>query len=99
METVNSGSAFATFFPFFLLMVPFIILNGIISRRKGKNRLKYILLSFIPLIGVYLVIYLVSFLDKDIQDKIDKIYEKMDAQKRLSPEFNACLVMRYACVY
>jgi len=40
-------------------------------------------LSFIPTVGAFLVIYLVSFLDKDIQDKIDKIYEKvtMEVQK------------------
>jgi hypothetical protein len=77
MENENFGSIFATFFPVLLLMVPFIILNGIISKRKGKSQIKYILLSFIPPVGVYLVIYLVSFLDKDIQNKIDKIYEKI----------------------
>jgi len=77
MENENFGSVFATFFPILLLMVPFIILNGIISKRKGKSQLKYILLSFIPSVGVFLIIYLVSFLDKDIQDKIDKIYEKI----------------------
>jgi len=82
MENEDFGSAFATFFPMILLMilliVSFIILNGIISKRKGKNQLKYILLSFIPPVGAFLVIYLVSFLDKDIQDKIDKIYEKIN---------------------
>ena len=77
MEAVNSGSAFASFLPMILLAVPFIILNGIISIRKGKSQTKYILLSFIPFLGLYLTIYLVSFLDKDIQDKIDKIYEKI----------------------
>jgi hypothetical protein len=77
MENENFGSVFVTFFPVLLLMVPFIIINGIISKRKGKSQIKYILLSFITPVGIYLVIYLVSFLDKDIQDKIDKIYEKI----------------------
>jgi hypothetical protein len=77
METVNSGSAFASVLPLFLVMIPFVILNGIISERKGKNILKYIFLSFIPPLGFYLTFYLVSFLDKDIQDKINKIYEKI----------------------
>jgi lipopolysaccharide export LptBFGC system permease protein LptF len=77
MEAVNTGSAFATFFPLILLILPFVILNGIISERKGKNKLKYILLSLIPPLGIYLAIYLVSFLDKDVQDKINKIYEKI----------------------
>jgi len=77
METINSGSSFVTFLPLLLIMIPVIILNGIISKRKGKNHVKYILLSCIPPIGVYFTIYLVSFLDKDVQDKIDKIYEKI----------------------
>jgi hypothetical protein len=77
METVNSGSAFASFLPMILMAVPFIVLNGIISKRKGKSQIKYVLLSFIPLLGLCLTIYLVSFLDKDIQDKINKIYEKI----------------------
>ena len=76
MEAVNSGSAFMSFLPMIFLAVPFIILNGIISKRKGKSPIKYILLSFIPFLGLCLTIYLVSFLDKDIQDKINTIYEK-----------------------
>jgi hypothetical protein len=76
METANSGSLFTSLFPMILTAIPFIILNGIIARRKGKNQIKYILLSFIPLFGFFLTIYLVSFLDKDVQDKINKIYEK-----------------------
>ena len=77
METENVGSAVATFLPMILLAIPLIIINGIISIRKGKNQIKYILLSFIPFLGLYLTIYLVSFMDKDIQDKINKIYEKI----------------------
>jgi len=79
MEAVNSGSAFMSFLPMILLVVPFIILNGMVSKRKGKSQKKYILLSFIPIpfLGLCLTMYLVSFLDKDIQDKINKIYEKI----------------------
>jgi hypothetical protein len=74
---MNSVSSMASFLPTILMAIPFIILNGIISRRKGKSKIKYILLSFIPLVGLCLTIYLVSFLDKDVQDKINKIYEKI----------------------
>ena len=81
METVgyaiNYGLAFMSLLLIVLLAIPFIILNGIISKRKGKSQLKYILLSLIPFLGLCLTIYLVSFLDKDIQDKINKIYEKI----------------------
>jgi hypothetical protein len=74
---MNPVSPMASFLPMALMAIPFIILNGIISKRKGKSKIKYILLSFIPLVGICLTIYLVSFLDKDVQDKINKIYEKI----------------------
>ena len=77
MDAVNSSSSFASFLPFIMMSVPFMILNGIISKRKGKSRLKYILLSILPLLVLTLTIYLVSFLDKDIEDKINKVYEKI----------------------
>ena len=77
METVSYGLAFAPWLPMILLVIPFIFLNGIIAKRKGKNKIKYILLSFIPPLGLFISIYLVSFLDKDTQDKINKIYEKI----------------------
>ena len=63
-------------FPIVLLIIPSIIINSIISKRKGKNQINYILLSFIPLVGLYLTMYLISFLDKDVQEKINKIYER-----------------------
>jgi hypothetical protein len=60
-----------------LISVPFMVLNGIISVRKGKDQTKYILLSIVPVLGFFLTLYLISFLDKDIQDKIDRIHEKL----------------------
>ena len=78
METGSSGSLFTSLLPMIIMSVPFMILNGLIAKRKGKNKIKYILLSFIPLLGLCLTIYLVSFLDKDLEDKINKIYEKLD---------------------
>jgi hypothetical protein len=78
---MDPGTAVLTLLPLLLLFavmaVPFMILNGIIAERKGKDRTKYILLSLIPYLGILLLFYLVSFLDKDVQDKIDKIYEKI----------------------
>jgi hypothetical protein len=69
-----------TFSPPILLIVvlagPFMVLNGMISKRKGKNQTKYILLSIIPYLGIFLALYLISFLDKDIEDKINALYKK-----------------------
>jgi hypothetical protein len=53
------------------------ILNGIISKRKGKNSIKYVLLSLLPIVGLCLVIYLNSFLDKTIENQIDEIHNKL----------------------
>jgi hypothetical protein len=53
------------------------ILNGIISKRKGKRAIKYILLSIIPVLGLCLTIYLNSFIDKELEDKINEIYKKI----------------------
>ena len=59
MEAVSYGLAFSPLLPMILLVIPFIFLNGIISKRKGKSQLKYVLLSFIPPLGLILTIYLI----------------------------------------
>ena len=69
---------FAAFLPFLLMTIPFVILNIIICPRKGKNPVLFGLLSIIPLIGVYLAIYLVSITDKSVIDKIDLIITKLE---------------------
>jgi hypothetical protein len=77
MDTANSGSFIASLLPAIIFAIPFLILNTIISKRKGKNRIKYFFLSLIPGVGICLTIYLCSLLDKDIEEKINKIYEKL----------------------
>jgi hypothetical protein len=86
MNTVN----IVNFLPFILtsiplqiiisisfLSIPFMILNGIIAKKKGKKTVKYILLSIIPVLGLFLAIYLNSFVDKELEDKINEIYKKL----------------------
>jgi hypothetical protein len=60
-----------------VLSIPFMILNGIIAKKKGKKTVKYILLSIIPVVGLCLTIYLNSFIDKELEDKINEIYKKL----------------------
>jgi hypothetical protein len=84
---MDPGTTVLTLLPLLLLFavidVPFMILNGIIAERKGKDRTKYILLSLIPYLGLLLLLYLISFLDKDVQDKIDKIHESVRGSSTL----------------
>jgi hypothetical protein len=53
------------------------ILNAIIAKKKGKNTMKYTLLSIIPVLGLCLTIYLNSFMDKELADKINDIYKRL----------------------
>ncbi|MDR2835325.1 MAG: hypothetical protein LBV69_03875 [Bacteroidales bacterium] len=72
-----------SFLPFIILAIPFMIVNGFMAEKKGKNKMKFILLSIIPFVGLYLTIYLLSFLDKNIEDKINRIYEKLNNEQKL----------------
>ena len=60
---------------FAILMVPIIVLNVLIAKRKGKNVAEYGWLSVIPFVGYFLTIYLLSLTDKALQDKVDRIFE------------------------
>ncbi len=61
---------------FLILTIPFIFLNFSISKRKGKNPMMFGLLSVIPLVGMFLSIYLVSLTDFEVLKKLDQIVDK-----------------------
>ncbi len=61
---------------FLILTIPFIFLNISISKRKGKNPMMFGLLSVIPLVGMFLSIYLVSLTDFEVLKKLDQIVDK-----------------------
>jgi len=77
----STASMVSTLVTFFLVSIPFLILNIVIARRKGKNPVKYGLLSLIPLVGFALAWYLISRTDKDLEDKINYIYEQMKGKQ------------------
>lgn len=60
-------------FTFVILMIPVVVLNVSIAKRKGKNAAEYGWLSVIPFVGYFLAIYLISLTDKSLQDKVDRI--------------------------
>lgn len=64
-------------FPILFVSVPLMIVNYIMAKRKGKEPILFCLLSIFPFVGIPFAIYLLSLLDKKVEDKINKIYEKL----------------------
>jgi hypothetical protein len=62
---------------FLLIIIPIAIINASIAKRKGKSRALFGWLSIIPLFGYFLAFYLISFPDKEVTDKLDKILAKL----------------------
>jgi hypothetical protein len=79
MDPASAGGSMITMLiTFFLLMIPIAIVNAVIAKRKGRSRALYGWLSIIPLVGYYLLCYLISLPDKDLIDKIDRILAKTE---------------------
>lgn len=75
-QSLGGGKQLITMFVTFgLLIIPILFVNAAIAKRKGRSQVKYILLSLIPLVGIYLLWNLISLPDKDLKDKIDQILE------------------------
>jgi len=66
--------------PLFLMTIPIVIFNMFLSKRKGRNVLLYGALSFIPIVSLYLALYLASLTDKSISEKIDKIISLLETR-------------------
>ena len=71
-------SIIASLLPFVVVGLAFALLNKFIAKRKGKDETNYFWLSFIPLVSQLLTFYLLSFLDKEVEDKINHIYDKLN---------------------
>lgn len=73
MEPGTDASTITMLVTFFLIMLPIAIVNAVIAKRKGRSRALYGWLSIIPLVGYFLLFYLISLPDKELMDKIDRI--------------------------
>lgn len=80
---VEGPQVFLTFLlPWLVIQIPFAIGNSYIASRLNRNVPLWAILSFIPIIGYFFMIYLVytvilHFLDraKEISEKLDEIGE------------------------
>jgi hypothetical protein len=66
--------------PLFIMTIPIVIFNMFLSKRKGRNIILYGALSFIPIVGFYLAIYLASLIDTSVSERIDKIISLLEAR-------------------
>ncbi len=82
MATAGSGTSMITMLVTFVFMLFFLIafptLNASIARRKGKSRALFGWFSVIPLVGLFLLFYLISLPEKELMEKIDKILAKTE---------------------
>ena len=78
MGPAETPSLLVSFLPLIIFTIPFIFLNSAIASRKGKNAFLYTILSIIPLVGLYLSIYLSSLTDKSLRYKIEKILNLLE---------------------
>ncbi len=73
MEPATGASTITMLVTFFLILLPIAIVNAIVAKRKGRSRALYGWLSIIPLVGYFLLFFLISLPDKELMDKIDRI--------------------------
>ena len=78
----SAPNPIVAFIPLILMMIPILIVNIVISNRKGKNPTMYGLLSLIPIVSVALLFFLVSITDKDVYEKLDDILKILDSNQK-----------------
>jgi hypothetical protein len=63
--------------PILFLAIPFLIMNGVIAKRKGRNPVEFVLLSLIPLVGMFITLWLVSLSDISVIKEIEALKAKI----------------------
>ena len=69
---------FLSVLPLILLTIPLILVNLFLAKEKGKNVLLWTLLSILPIFNKKILAYLVGAKNKVLEEKIDKIMEKLE---------------------
>lgn len=64
--------------PMLIVAIPVIILNYKIAIRKGKSQGLYAILGIIPVVNFFCFLYLISLTDKELIDKLNVIYDKLN---------------------
>ncbi len=77
---MEQSGGFSAFIPLIIMMIPIVILNITIAKRKGKNAVVYGIFSIIPAVGLFISVYLASLTDKSVNEKIDKIIKSLESR-------------------
>ena len=73
MEQQAGEAGLASLLPLLLISVSFAVTGFLIARRKGKNPALFAVLSFVPLINITVIFYLVALTDKEVYDRLERI--------------------------
>jgi len=75
-QNVSVAGGIASFIPLVLIGVVWGVFNASIAGRKGRNKVLFFFLSIIPVLWVFISIYLASLTDKDVLEKLGMISEE-----------------------
>lgn len=70
---MEQGNSLMGLLPFVIMSLTMAIFVWFIARRKGVNAPLYCLLTIIPLVGIYTMVFLLSKTDKDILERLEKL--------------------------
>jgi len=69
-------SVLAAFLPLILIGVFFAIPAAILAKEKGRNPVKWVILSLIPLVNGFCLMYLVGTPSSRIEEKVDLLLKR-----------------------
>lgn len=72
-QQAGDAGVVASLLPLLLISVIFAIAGFLIARRKGKNPALFTVLSFVPLINITVICYLVALTDQEVYDRLERI--------------------------
>jgi len=75
---MNEGSDFLGLLPFFIVSISIVIWSYCMSKNMGLKTKKYIYLSFIPIIGYFVPLLILSNPNQKVLDKLNKIEELLN---------------------
>jgi|WetSurMetagenome_2_1015567.scaffolds.fasta_scaffold495605_2 hypothetical protein len=68
--------------PLVLLVIPYVVINGVVAKRKGKSPLLYALLAIIPVANIVTTIWLLSLTDSAVMKDLEAIEAKIAELER-----------------
>jgi hypothetical protein len=75
-QNISVAGGIASFIPLILIGVVWGVFNASIAGRKGRNKVLFFFLSIIPVLWVFISIYLASLTNKDVLEKLGMISEE-----------------------